>query len=154
MGDTTLAHCDEEPWNQQPSLPPAKPSTTALHSVYVRVTRGIPIFSAPGVHAAFVYDVCGTSLAPQTCEDCAGVGLTEMWQEWEWADTKQQRYLVRRCFVLCEACGEALKGLPLGQRWHRSKKKAAVLARCIRALEAVGHHEAVTALRNLGEQGQ
>lgn len=45
----------------------------------------------------------------------------------------------------------ALLALPIGQRWHRSRKKAAVLARCIRALEAVGHGKAVEALRALVE---
>lgn len=152
MTDATIVTIDHEPWNQRPAPVPIAPTVEPLHTVYHRVTRRIPIFSAPGVHAAFVYDACGTSVKPGPCEDCAGIGITEMWQEWEWKPgTCRFDYLPTRCFALCEACGGALLALPIGQRWHRSRKKAAVLARCIRALDAVGHGKAVEALRALVE---
>ena len=150
MSDPTLATCDDEPWNAgSPASPPAPPVPHAP-SVYHCVTRRIPIYSSPGVHAPFVYDVLGVSREAYPCDDCADLAVVEAWQEWEWCPrTSELCYLPRQCFDLCEACGDALRALPIGQRWQRSKKKAAVLARCIRALAAVGYTEAVEALRPL-----
>lgn len=150
MRDPTLATCDAEPWNAPMVREAPAPMVVPLISVQERVLRRIPIFSSPGVHAPFVYDVVGVSTQPEPCEDCAEVATTEGWQEYEWsAAEKERRYIPRRNHRLCEACGGALRGLPIGQRWQRSKKKAAVLARCIRALAAVGYTEAVEALRPL-----
>lgn len=155
MKDPTFAHCDDEPWNQRPDPPQPAPAAEPLHSVHHCVARRIPIFSAPGVHAQFVYSVVGYSLKPEPCDDCAGLGMLEAWQEYEWnPSTSELRYVPRQNVDLCEACGAALRALPLGQRWQRSRKKAAVLARCIRALEAVGHAEAVEALRSLPGAGR
>lgn len=164
MSDPTLAVCDDEPWNQPGECPaatlpklPARgahkkrrsgPKDVAELSVYERVMRRIPIYSAPGINAGYVYSVSGVSTAQESCLDCADMAILAAWQEYEWC-AKERRYLPRRCVDLCEACGLALESLPLGEKWQRSRKKAAVLARCIRSLEAVGHTEAAAALRVL-----
>lgn len=122
--DLTLALVDDEPWNQRPERPRrVAPTLTARGRVY-----------------------SGPSRKPQDAAE-----LTEAWQEWEQTATRgdEKPYRPVRCFDLCEACGEALRALPPGARWVRSKSKAAVLARCLRSLERVGHAEAVEALRAL-----
>lgn len=151
MADASLATINDESWN----IDGAVNCTTrenvrvaSLHSVYECVMRRIPIRSAPGAHAPYVYSVSGVSTAQEACLDCADIGIVASWQEYEWRPD-EQRYRPRRCIDLCEACGIALEALPLGQRWVRSKAKAAVLKRCIRALERVGYPEAADALRAL-----
>jgi hypothetical protein len=154
VSDATLPLCDDEPWNQRPAPPPRSATGEPMRSVYHRVMHRIPIFSAPGVHAAFVYAPLGHSVRQEPCIDCGDLGFLTAWQEYQFLDEDRSRdpkgrqYKVEsREIDLCEACGHALQGLPLGIRWKRSKERAAVLGRCIRALEAVGYTEAADALR-------
>lgn len=152
MSDLTIARVDDEPWNARPE-PITLPAVVPILSIHDRVRRGIPIFSAPGVHAAFVYSPVGDSVRQEPCCDCGDLGFLTAWVELRYvgATSERQYKPVERAIDLCEACNRALEALPLGVRWQRSKERMAVVGRCIRALDSVGDTEAADALRAIQE---
>jgi hypothetical protein len=143
MTDPTLATVDEEPWNQFPRRPTLKERQKAfaetapiLHggparveptlSINERVKMRIPILT-PTDHAQFVYDLHGHTTKPHTCKCGAFCGLS-CWTEFEYtpkdptARKHRRDYRITMDLELCNRCSNALRALPLGERWTGPKR--------------------------------
>lgn len=120
MSDDTFATLDDEPWNQTPDPAPARVVQLASKlSVYQKIMRCVPIRTASGAHAEYVYDVSGYyNGREEVCHGCDSRDACDMWHEWKYAPEKEGRqYAVQRMLTVCKQCVDTIKALPLGTRF-------------------------------------
>lgn len=119
MADDIIATLDDEPWNQTPDRAPARVVQLASKlTVYEKIMRCVPIRTASGAHAEYVYDVSGYYNGVEVCHGCGARGACDMWHEWKYAPAKEGRqYAVQRMLTVCKQCVSAIRALPIGERW-------------------------------------
>lgn len=92
-------------------------------SVYQQIMRCVPIRTATGAHAEYVYDVSGYyNGRDEVCHGCGARGACDMWHEWKYApalatENHGRQYAVQRMLKVCKQCVNAIKALPLGTRF-------------------------------------